>query len=540
MANTSEKVLSRINQSKSFGGSILDLGGLGLPKVPEEIFELTQLKVLYLGHSGRRFQHPNAITTLPSEFFDSLRNLEVLNLVNIQLIEIPEAISQLTNLKELFLDNNRIGVLPNCIGTLNNLERLSLNNNSLSDLPESIGDLAHLKRLSLNNNNLTTLPESIGRLTNLERLSLNKNLLTVLPESICELTRLQRLSLNNLALSTLPLGICRLHNLELLALNYNRLSELPEDIGKLTHLKRLWLDYNILKELPESMGDLKNLQRFSVEWNRLKRIPKSVEHLLCYKTHFHDLKFQICPLKEASLACARRISDILIWVSFAICFVAIFSSPEFSAGSIFYLLLVSFLVGLPLIAVGLAIRWKDYFCIIKVNDYVVDRTLDLVIPFALSSATLALFASAKINTFDWQRVLLFGVIFGLTAGLATLGDSSSFTLGRNSPKVWAYTKRLFFSVLWGIGVTIYFNQLFDKGHPTIFQAPITEKITEYHSGVRYHRLRIGPWGPKTDSEKIDIPFNIYNTVSVGQAICVKLYRGALTARWYQVSLCPPT
>ena len=100
------------------------LAGLASP-IPEELFELTQLKVLYLGlpkpaaekAPGRRTwgdrEASNAIKTLPPAFFASLHQLVKIHLEYNQLIGLPETIGQATQLSSYlssdWLDWNQIG-----------------------------------------------------------------------------------------------------------------------------------------------------------------------------------------------------------------------------------------------------------------------------------------------------------------------------------------------------------------------------------------------------------------------------------------------
>ena len=54
-----EEVLSRINQAALKEASELDLSGLGLRSVPQQVWNLSNLSFLDLGH--------NELTALPSE-----------------------------------------------------------------------------------------------------------------------------------------------------------------------------------------------------------------------------------------------------------------------------------------------------------------------------------------------------------------------------------------------------------------------------------------------------------------------------------------
>ena len=65
----------------------------------------------------------------------------------------------------LDLTDLKLSTLPDAIGQLSELQTLDLSDNQLSTLPEAIGQLTQLRELDLSNNQLIALPEAIGQLT---------------------------------------------------------------------------------------------------------------------------------------------------------------------------------------------------------------------------------------------------------------------------------------------------------------------------------------------------------------------------------------
>lgn len=96
----------RIKEARAEKALKLVLYWLGLAELPESLFELTQLKTLYL--------HQNRLTELPDE------------------------ICQLTELRELHLDGNQLRKLPESMRKLRLLERLFLHDNNDLGLPREI------------------------------------------------------------------------------------------------------------------------------------------------------------------------------------------------------------------------------------------------------------------------------------------------------------------------------------------------------------------------------------------------------------------
>ena len=160
---------------------------------------------------------------MPHERSDAYRNAEKriekarrerakeLDLSNMGLTEVPEALWKLTALERLYLANNQLATLPEALGQLTALQWLDLSDNQFTTLPETLGKLAALQRLGLYNNRLTTLPEAIGGLAQLEDLILEENALRELPASMKGLSRLKMLTLHGndaLGLPAEVLGPC--------------------------------------------------------------------------------------------------------------------------------------------------------------------------------------------------------------------------------------------------------------------------------------------------------------------------------------------
>ena len=105
MSDQGELALERIRAAAASGSKGLDLSGIGLTELPDELWELTQLTSLKLSRN--------------------------------QLTGVPEAISRLTNLTTLYLSGNQLTGVPEAIFGLTNLTHLDLRGNPL-DIPQEI------------------------------------------------------------------------------------------------------------------------------------------------------------------------------------------------------------------------------------------------------------------------------------------------------------------------------------------------------------------------------------------------------------------
>ncbi len=268
----------RIEQAKANRSIELDLSNLGLRELPEAMGQLVDLKVLHLGYDYKKEGDRNQLTTLP-EFLVNLSQLQQLSLYDNQLTTLPECFGNLSQLQWLNLDSNQLTTLPECFGNLSQLQWLNLDSNQLTTLPECLGNLSQLQGLVLNSNQLTTLPECLGNLSQLQQLNLGGNQLTTLPECLGNLSQLQQLNLGGNQLTTLPEFLVNLSQLQTLSLSGNQLTTLPEVLGNLSQLQTLFLSGNQLTTLPEFLGNLSQLQTLFLHDNQLTTLPEFLGNL---------------------------------------------------------------------------------------------------------------------------------------------------------------------------------------------------------------------------------------------------------------------
>ncbi|MEH2320821.1 leucine-rich repeat protein [Nostoc sp.] len=260
----------RIKKVRREGAIELDLSDMKLSEIPEAIASLTQLLTLNLSD--------NQLTQLP-EAIASLTQLQRLNLDSNQLTELPEAMASLTQLQRLDLGNNQLTELPEAMASLTQLQQLDLYYNQLTQLPEAITSLTQLQQLNLYHNKLTALPEAMGKLSQLISLDLNNNKLNQLPQSISYLINLEELRLNENDIIVLPEYLEQLSKLNTLAIGGNCLNELPNFIRKLTRLKKLFAWGIHLDALPEWIVNLTQLELLNIQENRIKIIPDFISLL---------------------------------------------------------------------------------------------------------------------------------------------------------------------------------------------------------------------------------------------------------------------
>lgn len=160
----------------------------------------------------KRLQLSDGLTEFPLEILDLADSLEILDLSGNQLSDLPEELSQLTHLRIIFASNNLFTHLPDVLGSLPKLEMIGfktnqiktvseqslptqlrwliLTDNEIEVLPNSLGERPRLQKLALAGNQLRALPESMENLSNLELVRLSANQLTEFPEFLIKLPKL--------------------------------------------------------------------------------------------------------------------------------------------------------------------------------------------------------------------------------------------------------------------------------------------------------------------------------------------------------------
>ncbi|MBP2702003.1 leucine-rich repeat-containing protein kinase family protein [Photobacterium lucens] len=170
-----------------------------------------------------RLKISQQLTAFPSEILTLADSLEILDLTDNQLSQLPDDFAKLTKLRIVFMSNNCFTELPKVLGACPNLEMIGFKSNQITTMDE------------------TALPEK------LRWLILTDNKITQLPNSLGLRPRLQKLALAGNQLTELPATMAQLHNLELIRLSANRLQAFPTqllDLPKLAWLAFSGNDFN--------------------------------------------------------------------------------------------------------------------------------------------------------------------------------------------------------------------------------------------------------------------------------------------------------
>ena len=199
-----EELLYLINVAKENSWTALDLSNCAIEELPEELWEITSLKLLYLGNWYKR-DNANQFTVI-TQGIAKLVNLEALSISNIKNLIISDAVKKLPAL--VYLDcfgcdfdkiplgllNTRIKAIGiDCksadqvtkLCKIKKIEELYLTGGQLDYLPDDIGYLYNLKRLIISRTNIKTIPNSMLNLKKLKAFIMDKTPLAELTPYDC-------------------------------------------------------------------------------------------------------------------------------------------------------------------------------------------------------------------------------------------------------------------------------------------------------------------------------------------------------------------
>lgn len=224
----------------------------------------------------------NGIETLDQEDFIELENLEMLDLSQNKLKELPDRVFEpLTSLRNLDLSSNQIThISQESFAGLQLLERLYLHSNTIKSIhPAAFDDLEQLLELKLYRNELTTVPAL--RMPHLLLLDLRFNKIPSPGPSDLQTPKLESLKLGGLGLSTLNQELLgSFKNIHELDISNNQLKDFPPVLWEARGLVRLHLAGNPMGPLKwEHFQNLTELQDLDISNLSLQTLPDNMSML---------------------------------------------------------------------------------------------------------------------------------------------------------------------------------------------------------------------------------------------------------------------
>jgi len=231
----------------------------------------------------------------------------------------------------------------------------------------------------------------------------------------------------------------------------------------------------------------------------------------------NDARFGETPGERMqTLAKGKRLAKVLTIVSFlAVLWGFLFPVP--------YVLAILILMVLPWIALGLV---KTSGGLFRVDTNRNDAHPSVGVPFLFPGLVLMLRSASDFNVLQSSAVALLSVGIG---GLLCLSVFAVDPTTRRNRIIGI--PLVAFSLIYGYGVAIEANVLFDRSRAVGYTATLEGKHIVNGKRTTYE-LDLGPWGPITKSNKLNVGRETYDAIQRGDAVYLTLRKGALGVSWY--------
>lgn len=186
------------------------------------------------------------LTEFPSEILDLADTLEILDLSQNKLKNLPPNFDKLSKLKIAFFSDNLFTELPEVLGKCPNLEMIGFKSNQIKIVSEN--SLPPITRwLILTNNQIEVIPKSIGNCYPLQKLALAGNKIKELPKEMVNCKNLELIRISANLLTEFPNWLLQLPKLSWVAYAGNPFSETAQIPNNLNQID--WAKLNLNEQL---------------------------------------------------------------------------------------------------------------------------------------------------------------------------------------------------------------------------------------------------------------------------------------------------
>ncbi|WP_405566877.1 leucine-rich repeat-containing protein kinase family protein [Polaribacter sp. Asnod6-C07] len=193
----------------------------------------------------KKLKLAEGLTEFPKEIYDLADSLEILDLSDNNLSELPKDIIILKKLKIVFFENNKFTEFPSVLAQLPLLSMIGFKSNQIHTVPENAFPPL-LRWLILTNNRIKKLPKSMGDCQFLQKFPVAGNLIEELPKEMANCKNLELLRISSNKLTSIPDWLFQLPKLSWVAFGGNPMTNSIE--VESTIKSYAWHDFKI-KEL---------------------------------------------------------------------------------------------------------------------------------------------------------------------------------------------------------------------------------------------------------------------------------------------------
>jgi Leucine-rich repeat (LRR) protein len=189
----------------------------------------------------------------PNEILSLSETLQILDLSDNLLTELPDSISQLKNLKIIFFERNKFTEFPIILKELPLLNMIGFKSNKIHTVPENAFP-PMLRWLILTNNQIKKIPKSIGNCLLLQKCTLAGNQIEELPSEMKNCINLELLRISANKLNSIPKWLFELPNLSWIAFGGNPASHQIETNTNSDSFD--WNDFSLKEMIGEGASGL--------------------------------------------------------------------------------------------------------------------------------------------------------------------------------------------------------------------------------------------------------------------------------------------
>ncbi|MFP5238045.1 MAG: hypothetical protein ACLGSD_19280 [Acidobacteriota bacterium] len=188
-----------------------------------------------------------------------------------------------------------------------------------------------------------------------------------------------------------------------------------------------------------------------------------------------------------------------------------------------YLLVMLVLIALPWVAL---LMTKLSHGALRIDEKKNDPHPTVAYAYMFPGFVLLLRAIFDFNVVQsTYAVLLYTAVSAALTYLAVIVDP---TIGRKKAMIAVI---IILAAAYGYGAVVVANGVFDSSPKIEYATTLLNKHVDQGKHVSYH-LELGPWGPETKPNDIEVTAATYGAIKPGDSITLALRHGALGVRWY--------